>query len=478
MDTDSIYPVEAIEETASSIGINSLSESSISTLANDVEFRIKQTIQEATKFMKHGRRTTITIEDINHALRLKNEEPIYGFNTEYRAEFGKLKYGKNEIFYLNEQAIDLEKFIASPLPDLPEDSYLAADWLSVEGVPIKIKNHLNQYVVNNTDENATNNDKEKDVNNRKIIDKDLEQRPEIVYILTQEQKDRFKEIADVLISGNLECLNTAYNALNRDPRALPLLPYIIKYINLTISKHMGAITILNSLLNALDKIISNPFFTCTPYLDPISMTCMLCLFKKKIGKNEVNGLLHWDIRKQACELIKKIFVKIEYRLPNLKKRLLTTLAKAIMDPKNPLSFVYGGIIGIKALGLLYFDDMITPYISEISVRLSSFTSKKDSDKVTKCVECITEYLAEAAEKKKLKKVDKGGLSDLELKELIKFQPLYDQIVQSPQHYAINAYIHRILNSSKKKMMEREIAIIKHDSEIKTKAEKESKRHRK
>ena len=41
-------------------------------LASDVDFRIKSILQDASKFMKHSKRKSLSVEDINHALKLKN----------------------------------------------------------------------------------------------------------------------------------------------------------------------------------------------------------------------------------------------------------------------------------------------------------------------------------------------------------------------------------------------------------------------
>lgn len=41
-------------------------------MAHDVEFRTREIIQEAGKFMMHSRRTKLTVNDVNMALEAKN----------------------------------------------------------------------------------------------------------------------------------------------------------------------------------------------------------------------------------------------------------------------------------------------------------------------------------------------------------------------------------------------------------------------
>ncbi|KAK1860014.1 hypothetical protein I4F81_002606 [Pyropia yezoensis] len=55
-----------------------LSEDGAAALAADVEFVLRETVQEALKFMRHAKRTVLTGGDIEDALRLRGMEPLYG----------------------------------------------------------------------------------------------------------------------------------------------------------------------------------------------------------------------------------------------------------------------------------------------------------------------------------------------------------------------------------------------------------------
>ncbi|KAG5723039.1 hypothetical protein E4T56_gene19840, partial [Termitomyces sp. T112] len=54
-----VYRIDAIKDAAESLSIN-ISDVVASALASDVEYRIHQVIEEAARFMRHGRRTTLT----------------------------------------------------------------------------------------------------------------------------------------------------------------------------------------------------------------------------------------------------------------------------------------------------------------------------------------------------------------------------------------------------------------------------------
>lgn len=51
-------------------------------LAPDVEYRIRQVIQDSCKIMKHSKRSLLTPDDINSALRLRGADPIFGFGPQ------------------------------------------------------------------------------------------------------------------------------------------------------------------------------------------------------------------------------------------------------------------------------------------------------------------------------------------------------------------------------------------------------------
>ena len=75
----SVYPKDSVKDVAESLGIINLRDNIATALATDIEYRIRDIVQSASKCMKHAKRTRMTTSDIDHALRQKNIEPLYGF---------------------------------------------------------------------------------------------------------------------------------------------------------------------------------------------------------------------------------------------------------------------------------------------------------------------------------------------------------------------------------------------------------------
>ncbi|XP_020594333.1 transcription initiation factor TFIID subunit 6-like, partial [Phalaenopsis equestris] len=72
--TMSIVPKETIEVIAQSIGIANLSADVALTVAPDVEYRLREIMQEAIKCMRHSKRHVLTADDVDSALSLRNAE--------------------------------------------------------------------------------------------------------------------------------------------------------------------------------------------------------------------------------------------------------------------------------------------------------------------------------------------------------------------------------------------------------------------
>jgi transcription initiation factor TFIID subunit 6 len=70
----SIVPKETVEVIAQSIGITNLLPEAALMLAPDVEYRVREIMQEAIKCMRHSKRTTLTASDVDGALNLRNVE--------------------------------------------------------------------------------------------------------------------------------------------------------------------------------------------------------------------------------------------------------------------------------------------------------------------------------------------------------------------------------------------------------------------
>lgn len=71
-----IYPFTTVKDVAEALAIDTISDDTCRAVAGDVEYRINQVIQEAQKFMRHAKRTTMMPQDIDYALQALNVQPL------------------------------------------------------------------------------------------------------------------------------------------------------------------------------------------------------------------------------------------------------------------------------------------------------------------------------------------------------------------------------------------------------------------
>lgn len=82
-------------------------------------------VQESLKFMRHARRTKLKVDDLDHALKVRNLEPLWGFSSTASAvasqPFKKTVTPTGTVYHLDEQEIDLSKVIKTEIPSVPRD---------------------------------------------------------------------------------------------------------------------------------------------------------------------------------------------------------------------------------------------------------------------------------------------------------------------------------------------------------------------
>ncbi|XLR06716.1 hypothetical protein S83_000213 [Arachis hypogaea] len=103
----STVPKETIEVIAQSIGITNLSPDVAFALAPDLEYRIREIMQESIKCMRHSKRTILTADDVDSALALRNLEPIYGFTSNDPLRF-KRAAGHKDLFYIDDKDVEFK----------------------------------------------------------------------------------------------------------------------------------------------------------------------------------------------------------------------------------------------------------------------------------------------------------------------------------------------------------------------------------
>ncbi|KAL8171028.1 hypothetical protein V2J09_022832 [Rumex salicifolius] len=294
----SILPKDNIEVIAQSTGINNLSQDGALALALD----------EATKCMRHSRRTKLTTDDVDTALSVRNVEPIYGFASGDPLRFRRAG-GHKDLFYINDKDMDFKDVIEAPLPKVPLDTSIACHWLAIDGVQPAIPENAPVKVISAPD---TNLPEIKDEENPVDI------KLPIKHVLSRELQLYFDKITELVVNSSESGLfKQALTSLATDPGLHPLVPYFTCFIADEVSRGLGDFRLLVALMRLLHQL----------------MPCVVtCLVAKRLGNRFADD--HWKLRDFSAKL----------------PRLTKTLIKAFLDPKRSITQHYGAIQGLAALG--------------------------------------------------------------------------------------------------------------------------------
>ncbi|KAM7264034.1 hypothetical protein ACFE04_001717 [Oxalis oulophora] len=335
----SIVPKETIEVIAQSIGISDLSPEVALSLAPDVEYRMREIMQEAIKCMRHSRRTTLTTDDVDAALNLRNVEPIYGYASRGPLEFKKA-IGYKDLFYIDNKDIDFKDIIEAPLPKAPLDTAIVCHWLAIDGVQPAIPENAPVEVIAPPPESKSYEQKDGPPVDLKLP---------VKHVLSRELQLYFDKITELILSKSDSILfKQALASLATDSGLHPLIPYFTYFIADEVSRSLSDCTILFALMRVVSSLLQNPHIHIEPYLHQLMPSVVTCLVAKRLGNRFADN--HWELRDFTAKLVAVICKRFGHVYNSLQTRLTKTLVNALLDPRKALTQQYGAIQGLAALG--------------------------------------------------------------------------------------------------------------------------------
>ncbi|XP_020682335.1 transcription initiation factor TFIID subunit 6 isoform X1 [Dendrobium catenatum] len=341
----SIVPKETIEVIAQSIGIANLSSDVALALAPDVEYRLREIMQEAIKCMRHSKRTVLTADDVDSALSLRNVEPLYGFATGDPLRF-KRAVGHKDLFYIDDKDLDFKDvqlhLIEAPLPKAPLDTAVVTHWLAIEGVQPAIPENVPVDVILPPLESRK-------LEHGKDDGLPVDIRLPVKHVLSRELQLYFDKITELTISKSESALfKEALASLSTDSGLHPLVPYFSYFIADEVSRSLNDLSILFALMRVARSLLRNPHIHIEPYLHQLMPSMITCIVAKRLGNRLADN--HWELRDFSANLVASVCRRYGHVYHNLQSRLTKTLLHAFLDPSKALTQHYGAIRGLAALG--------------------------------------------------------------------------------------------------------------------------------
>ena len=175
--------------------------------------------------MRHGKRTKLSTEDINNALKARNLERMYGFSTPSAVQFKPISVGPLSTFYLDDDELDIDDIVNAPMPKIPAPVNFTAHWLALEGVQPAIPQ--NPAPIETRIELLSR--RLKSQGKYDLSEKNTDIKPLVRHVLTKELQLFYQKIAEALLSKSEDLRETAIQSIREDYGIQQLLPYLIQF---------------------------------------------------------------------------------------------------------------------------------------------------------------------------------------------------------------------------------------------------------
>lgn len=388
MDTDGgnsehhLLPIDSIRIMAESVGIAGLAEEPCKRLSEDLEYRLKELVQNAIKFSRHCKRRKLTCADFDHALKLKNIEPLYGFEC---AEYIPLRHtsgGGKDLYFREEQELDLVEIIGTPLPKLPCDTTLRAHWLAVEGVQPSIPENVPPASLEEQRKQATaavlasNQDSLVQSHEVKLERKKKEKdnvssgewaklKPLETHGLSLEQQIYYKEVTDACIGLSDSKRQEALTSLSIDPGLYQLLPQLVSFIIEGIKVNIAhrKLIMLRHLLRMIQALLNNPAVSLERFLHELLPSVASCLLNRQICVRPESED-HWGVRDQGAKILAVICKKHSTTINNIQGRVTRILSQALNNHTQGLAVHYGAVMAFAEMGQETVTALVVPRLKK------------------------------------------------------------------------------------------------------------------
>ena len=368
---DGGWPAESIRVMAESVGITGLSDEAVSRVGEDVVYRLKQVVQEGTKFARHSKRRRLTTVDVDCALRAKNVESVYGFDSSEHPPFRHASGGGKEVFFVEDKEVDLLDAVAAQLPRLPLEPSLRAHWLAVSGVQPVVPENPPQVSLTEQQRAASSAVHPSEVPHgpgrahcaeEREDEEDLSKlKPLRAHSLSLEQQVYFTEITDACIGLSDQKRLEALTSLSSDPGLYQLLPYfsnfIVEGVKVNIAQRkLGPLKHLVRMVRALLDNTAVSLEKCLHELIPALTSCIVS--RQVCLRPEMED--NWSLKDTAAKVMAVVCQRYSTTVNNIQPRYTRVLSRVLNDHLSNITMHYGAVVGLSELGTETITSVLIP----------------------------------------------------------------------------------------------------------------------
>ncbi len=262
-------------------------------LGPDIEYRVREIVQEAIKFMKHSKRERLTCPDVTHALQLHNVEQLFGYRATHQPNtYLRASATSGTLYFPQDDVVDFNKLLQTPLPPVPRDATFSVHWLAIEGVQPAI---------------PQNPSLKKSAQAAALRKKKLNPlvKPIVAHVLSVELQKYFEEVTTAVMGSDENKLSLAVGSVTADPGLNDLLPYFCQFVADEVTKNLRNLSVLRNLMRFTGGLLASEHMHLEPYLHQLLPAILTCVVGKTLC-NDPATEDHWSLRNSAAALIEKV----------------------------------------------------------------------------------------------------------------------------------------------------------------------------
>ncbi|GAA6025435.1 hypothetical protein JCM11491_004310 [Sporobolomyces phaffii] len=361
-----VWKKDSVRDVAETIGIANLSDEVAAALAGDVEYRLWELIQESIKFMRHSRRTRLKVSDVDHALAVRNLEPLWGFtSTQPLAAFKKTVTPTGTVYHLDDDEVDLAKVLKTDLPAVPRDISFTAHWLAIEGVQPLIKENptpqeLDKFAPKPLLASSSSSSAAASTTSAAAAAAaapNATVTPLVKHVLSRELQLYFTRLTEALGATTApEVREAALGSVRHDPGLHQLVPYLVAWGGDQIANHLDDLAALQRALDLFHAMLENPTLFVEPYLHQLAPPILTCLLTSALSPSSSSSGAAPDaypspptIRTLAASLLHLVLERHSYAYPSLLPRVTKTLLRGLASDHRGLGPRWGAARGLSGI---------------------------------------------------------------------------------------------------------------------------------
>jgi transcription initiation factor TFIID subunit 6 len=327
---------ETIQTIVAQLGLPPLQSECAITMAPSVEYHLREVIQEASKFMRHSKRTTLLTRDVNNALRSMGIEQLFGFSSSEPLRF--VKHERPGIFTVHDPLLRLDAVVNQPLPACPVEPTLGAHWMSIEGVQPAIPENP-QAQPSGVGPAAAASVQEGATGAQKIESEDSKVVPRVKHVLSRELQLYYDSVTEAITQGTRVQQDAALKSLGSDAGFQELVPYLTLFVSDTVTHSLRNLDLLHVLMRGVHALLDNPHVALAPYIHQLVPAILTCVVGKRLCAEPLEN--HWKLRDYAAELVALLCEKFGPSFDTLQPRITKTLLGAFTNAARPRTTHYG-----------------------------------------------------------------------------------------------------------------------------------------